>query len=830
MDKESLAFFSDPAFLELPERKKFRAVSEFLIREIDRAPHQSFLLGRIIDIITAINDLQVLREPYLFSHFEFWLNHFSDKTPEQIRLIRGKITGKYIPRESYQSFFPVGNGKYFSGSHFVIAHLSPDVDTTIASFLIWLEAFSAPVSKGLHYWNVPGSLPTSPVMSVMKQKLGEEIFDVVMKKKAIITLTAEDLLTQEGFIKSSGDTSISSLDHGLAEKAIILVDKEGRYIGDWRASDVEGVRQIIVLIKGALKSFENDFLIGLTRLLGQQTITEQDLNQFIQNTFNDPFGHKDLSIKENDWLDKWLKIVAQCPKGIETSFQSFFEQENIAALSNLKNETESVVLKVIRSINSIDRPALFKSIEKLITQLNEGMFVARESIEKLSSAIAIKMEVLGFFPHTLNLSSDIDEIRLKMKHYDYLTVVIKGDNGLFPVGIVRDKDVRISPLGTASFCDFSNFEEVKLPSYLSVISIIDHHKSDFKTDQPTFTLIADTQSCNVLVAENLFKINERYSLGPLTLEENEALLKSLPSTNENIGKIESLLKTKAAHERRGDSFIHPDREKLDYLLALYAILDDTDLLTKVTPRDVNVVRELINRLYSLERHELLDLVQFDEIPFDEHYASLAAEKILQLPEMYELYQHILTLMETETEELLAKAEKGQIDDLFKDTKEQNGLAQVGQIKMFAQNFQHFDKIESLIRQKWSEKCSQVHQSSPDIDLFIMMVSTIPAAVTVTEENHIHYDQLWFWIPPKGEGHLTAFLNAFQTAANDIDFELVLINDEGELKHLFEHNFKTVNKIETKKENISSKAAVLRFKPGAINSRKAMISPFLPRLN
>lgn len=830
MDGETFEPFLILEFKALPERKKFRSINEFLLEHIQRSAAPCFLLPWLINSIAVINDLKILNNHFHLNDFEFWLIHFSGLDFEQIRLIRGKITGKYLPRDAYQTLFPIG-GKIFEGSHFVCAHLSPDVDTTVASYLAWLEAFSAPVATRLHVWNVPNGAPASSVMNIMKENLGEEIFDVAMQKKTLLSITAEDLLTTEGFIKSEGDVSISSLDHGLSEKAIVLIDSEGHYIGDWRASDVELVRQIIVLFKGALKNFENSFLIGLTRLLGNPSFGKKDIEDYLKKTFDAPFESDDLSEQEAKWLDDTLKKVAGCENGIKTTFQEFFEKVDNLSLRNLKGIVSETLFDFFSHIKSLDRPELFKGIEKLISLLNQGIFEAREWIEKLSIAVAIKLKVLGSTPHTLTLDSDVDEIKIKMKHYDYLTIVARGDKGHFPIGIVRAKELRKAILGTVSFCDFSNFDEVNLPAYLSVISIIDHHKSDFKTQGPSLALIADTQSCNILMAECLFKINDPYSHYGLTADQIDSQLSSLKAENDtSIYIIEKLLKAKKALNQSG-AFIHPEREKLDYLLALYAILDDTDLLTKVTARDISTVKELMNRLALFEKGEAVDLISFDSIKKDENFAHHAAALLLKLPEMYKIYQRTLSLMEQEVENEISQLEHGLNEVIFNDTKEQNGVALITQIKLFSQNFNHFDRSEIRIREKWVEKCRKKYEENKQIGLFIMMISTIPSAEELGGciVERVHRDAIWFWIPPKTEAHLSSFLTGFHTAVKEIDFELIVINDDGELIELFNHNFKPVEKILKREENVPGKLALLQFKPGLINSRKAMISPYLPRI-
>ncbi|MFN4174978.1 MAG: hypothetical protein ACK4HV_07750, partial [Parachlamydiaceae bacterium] len=322
-----------------------------------------------------------------------------------------------------------------------------------------------------------------------------------------------------------------------------------------------------------------------------------------------------------------------------------------------------------------------------------------------------------------------------------------------------------------------------------------------------------------------------YSHYGLTADQIDSQLSSLKAENDtSIYIIDKLLKAKKALNQSG-AFIHPEREKLDYLLALYAILDDTDLLTKVTARDISTVKELMNRLALFEKGEVVDLISFDSIKKDENFAHHAAALLLKLPEMYKIYQRTLSLMEQEVENEISQLEHGLNEVIFNDTKEQNGVALITQIKLFSQNFNHFDRSEIRIREKWVEKCRKKYEENKQIGLFIMMISTIPSAEELGGciVERVHRDAIWFWIPPKTEAHLSSFLTGFHTAVKEIDFELIVINDDGELIELFNHNFKPVEKILKREENVPGKLALLQFKPGLINSRKAMISPYLPRI-
>src|SRR4029078_7608167 len=136
--------FSTQNFKKLSETQKSERVNRALLDLITMAHVPCFLLPAVLEYIDKVNALEIF-ETYAFLHFELWLNQSSGLGPEENLLIRGKITGKWVPREAYQLLFPIGMDKTYSGSHFVTAHGSPDLDTTVASFWGWVDAFSARV-------------------------------------------------------------------------------------------------------------------------------------------------------------------------------------------------------------------------------------------------------------------------------------------------------------------------------------------------------------------------------------------------------------------------------------------------------------------------------------------------------------------------------------------------------------------------------------------------------------------------------------------------------------------------------------------------------------
>lgn len=623
-------------------RERFQRVNELLLDLIQKSPEKSFLLPAVLDFIDQVNREKVL-DAFHLSLFEFWLNHFSGLDAEENYRVRGKIAGKYLPRQEYQNFFPIGMGKTLEGTHFVSAHFSPDVDTMVASFYGWLDAFAARVGNARHLWSLPGGAPDSPVTSLIQELLGPGLFSCVAFTEGILALKAIDLAM--------------------------------------------------------------------------------------------PMDQKHSSKDVVSWY------------------------------------------------------------------------------------------------------CEMDELRAKMKDKECLAVGIpEGDGQLFPIGIIKAEQLKQPILGTVSFRDFCNLDEVKMAPYLAPVSVIDHHKMALKTSSPPFVLIADVQSCNVLVAEQAFKINSQYSVGYLTSEEIDSQIEQA-LTKPSLPILQRLLQKKAALKQEVDGYyVHPDRELIEYICFMHAILDDTDLLSKVSKRDLECVAELLNRMQSLLTGQECEVINFAGIPFDKNFEKTAAKRILKNEAMYAFYKTVYAIKEQELESSL-KSDTGQgLQPLFVDTKEQNGCCRVGQTKLFSSNFTTYQSQAPKIMKFWVEKSEKVHEKKSEMDFFLHMISTIPSAEEVYGD-HVskdqHLDELWFWVPPthKAYEHLSSFLASFQAKqklGERAVLELLPAVEE-DLEQIFRKNCPGI----TIKRMIANAApalsmAVLKFSPGLLNSRKAMITPFLPK--
>ncbi|MCE2982382.1 MAG: hypothetical protein LW832_02335 [Parachlamydia sp.] len=846
----ALASFKQPDFTACTTRRRFRKVNQTLCDLIVEAPPHSFLLGSLLEFIERVNKDEVLQEPFTFSSFEFWLNNFSGLSDKDNFNIRAKIAGRMLPRSDYQAFFPVGMDRVYTGSHFVAAHLSPDVDTMIASFWGWLDAFSARIGTGLHYWCLPGGPPDSPVTSIMIEMFGSGLFNSLARTSPALTLTALDLVTQQRFIKEHRETLTGDIDHGSNEKAIILVNEQGHYLGDWRTSDIEVVRQIIIPFKSCLRWFENNLHTKLISLFAKPDLSIVDFPSFYSSIFDVRIKDCEPALEFNekqkaDLHDFFVKLLG-VENGLEGTFKDLINALAylpITELSQFQEKVEALPKSDIFDENGKlreDRPKIFNRLEKIINRLDAAIHNVRNYVERLDVVIGIKHKVLRIPPVYITLRSDVDEMRQKLQNQDFLTVVIhEQDGALFPVGIVHASDLRQSGLGTVSLRDFCNLEEVRMASYLEVISVVDHHKSALRTLSVPSALIGDAQSCNVLIAEQTFLLNDQYSLGGMKLEQIENQLSQLAGSLETPSQtriFQRLLQRRLAAQHNSRFFIHPARELTEYLCHLHAILDDTDLLTKVSNRDLNCVAQLLNRLKSLSIGREVEIIHFDDIPKDKFFTKSAAKRILQQEDMYSLYRTIYDFRESSVELNLGSCIDGHYSNIFLDAKEQNGCARVGQTKLFSSNFSYYLEHSHEIRKIWLAKSEEVYKEHGEIDLHLHMISTIASAEEVYRDAvgpYSHQDELWFWVPQSQASldHLNSFLAGFQHIVTPFRHTLSL-EFLGEEPHnyvnLFKHNFPEVPYKETASSSPYS-MAILRFKAGALNSRKSMITPFLPRL-
>lgn len=839
--------FQTDEFRELSDRKRSEWVNRSLLELIQKEPEPCFLLSEVLDFVERVDREKILHH-YTFTSFELWLNQFSGLSFEENYRVRGKISGKWIERSDFQVLFPIGMGKVFEGTHFVTAHKSPDLDTTIASFWGWIDAFSARVGDGLHMWNVPGGPPASQIEIdwIFRDVFGASLFTHLAKTGTALTLTGNDLMSQKGLVRKTPSEGIGGIEHERDQNAVIVVDADGFYLGDWRSLDAESVRQVIILLSSCLRWFENSLHLHLISLFAKEKLEFDDIAPVLKKLFGmklaDCEPAHEFSVKQKKHVDDFIAHVLGLKKGIECNFEELGLQ--LTKLGEIPFEGLEKILGSMKKAKLFDakghlieeRPRIFAFFEKAVRGLHEGIYKIRGRLEQLDIAMKTKSEVFDHHPTYVSVRTDVEEIRHKMASYPYLAVTYPDQGKLYPVGVIAASDLRKNILGTVSLRDFCNRDEMAIPSYLEVISVIDHHKSALNTFSPPLAIIADCQSSNTLVAQKAFQINDRYSLGGQKPEEIGRQIGECAKDPEGpSGRLlERLLKKRFAAQSKGDYFVHPEREFMEYLHFVYGILDDTDLLSKVSVADLECIAALLNRMKSLVSKKESEAVSLDDLPRDKSFAKKAAQRILQNEDMYSLYRKVYEYREKEVEKNLLLCSKGEDSNLFADTKEQNGCCRVGQTKLFANNVPFFEKHADAIRKVWLEKSKSVFKGKKEIDLHLHMISTIVSAEEVYKGTHgkyPHQDELWLWVPQDetAVNHLKRFLSAFQSSAglknNPVEVEYLGSNAD-ELSLVFKESFMEVPEKRSKRD---LPIAVLRYNAGSLNSRKAMVSPFLPSI-
>lgn len=842
--------FSESSFKKKDASEKYNLISEEILNCIQRYKAPCFLLPAVLEFIQEVQAKQLVPN-YTFNSFEFWLNQFSGLSEENNYLVRAKIAGRHIPRDDYQSFFPIGMGKRFAGSHFVTGHGSPDLDTTIASFWGFVDAFAARVSQGLHYWNLPpGGVLTTEDAAPLTTEIGKHLFPTLSQNRSSLTLSGLDYTTQKNLQKKAlTDTTIDS-EPVRHQKACVVIDDQGYFLGDLRTADYEGIRQIQSIVTHCLVWFENVFHTSFISLFTQEKVKLEDVKKCVHDIFDKPIKRcldtKHLSPTFYEHFNNFLARILGLEKGLNSSFSEFATVLKKFSLSSLMQVNTSIQKTFSRKalFDKVGhliqkRPQIFKLFNEVILELDEALKETLLFSETIDVALRIKKEVFGHSPRYVTPISTLDEIRDKMSVFHHLTVVYPNKDGkLWPLGIIRAEDIRHSTLGTVTLRDFCNRDEVKIASYLEVISVVDHHKMELKTKTAPVVISGDVQSSNVLLAEKNFEINDRYPFA----DWPNSRLSPLPSGKRikpadlRIQRRE--ISRRLARHQPKEYFIHPDRAYLEYLSYLHAIIDDTDLLSKVTQRDLYCIATILNRMKSILLKKEVEILQLDDIKNDEQFTHKATRAIVENEDMYSLYSKIFKEKEDQINEAIRLAALGKTTEIFSDTKEQNGCCRISQTKIFSTNAVALKKNYEKLLHHWTAKAQEVYENNDQLDLHIHMISTIPNAEEVYKglpKHYLHRDYLWIWIPNSKQAldHLASFLNAFKSSQevkqNNMHCQIISSPKSCNYESIFQHHFVELPKESQIEVQKKVPLAILSFDAGTLNSRKAHITPYLPLL-
>ncbi len=383
--------------------------------------------------------------------------------------------------------------KYYPGAHFFAAHLSPDLDTTVASFIGWLDAFSAKVGEGVHIWSLPGGINDSSIVGLFESLFGIYSIKYLARTSLSLTLTAMDLVERDHVKIVNGSASILDIDQGLHTHAVLLVDDTCRYLGDWHSVDAENVRPLLILLDALLRQFESQFYIRLIRFFAQPEAHRDGLYQLENDTFHarleSSMALREAGKDNRAKLHTFLQEVLFLQAGLQGTFSHW---KSLLRLKLIRFQQFHQQIQQLFSLLQFDsagilqesRTHLFQVLEELLALLNHALQEIRLFTEQLSTAVHIKERVFHTNSFPLTTKSEVEEIRAKMQTADYLPVVMTDKTTAYPIGIVRAQTLQRFPLGTVSTRDFSNPDEMRMAPYLTIISVIDHHKSSLQTITP----------------------------------------------------------------------------------------------------------------------------------------------------------------------------------------------------------------------------------------------------------------------------------------------------------------------------------------------------------
>ncbi len=833
--------FYEADFRDLLVFEKHARVSKALYELICETDGPAFLLPYVVDYIAKV---QQLLPTYHLTSFEFWLNQYSGLSPSENFRVRGKIAGKYLQREDYQQYFPIGLDKHHPGSHFVLAHFSPDIDTFVASYWGWVDAFAARVGEGLHYWLVPERLPENPIelQLLFKNIFGESVFQILLTLRRGIRLTALDLMTQEGIVKKTLDEKSYGMEHDRAAHAIVLVNDEGNYLGDWRSVDIDAVRGVTRQFGDYLRQMENLIHQKLISIFTKADLSRDDMRRHITQILHKRLTDSDVVESNPEHIDAFVKNVLKIESGYDSTLDQFMKAISNAGLEGFKRLyrclTELPDEEIFDKEGKIleNRPKIFSLLEKVVEELSNSFREFREYADTLGCAFEVKRSVFGFTPNYLSHFADLSEIQEQMKHYSYMTVNYREPTGVQSVmGAIFASSLQKNVLATASLRDFGNHDEADIPPYVMPISLLDHHRTEMSTSKAARFIVSDVQSCNVIVADLAMRVNDRYSSNGMDLASIEEYFQreiQKEATTSRLRVLQKLLQRKAAASTQRSYYVAVEREFIEYLHFVYAILDDTDFLTKVTLLDVECMASLINRLKSLSLGQEVEVVHFDDIPRDPHFVAHAAKRLQQNEDLYSLYKKVYTVKESLINEMMKELDPA----IFQDTKVQNSSTAVGQFKIFRRNVETFQRQRKGIYNLWIERSEKMHKEKEEIDLHLLMLTTLTSAEELYHGQvgeYTHRDELCCWYPPdskSGFNHLKSFLQEFLSLSSirtmEIDVELHGKRSQ-EFRSLLEAIIRTpIRHIEEFPKEKNS-FLILKVDPGSINSRKSKITPCLP---
>ena len=810
---------------ELTEIQSYNLVHKTLFDLIFESKNNDFLLSCVVDYCARIDCLAVIESNVSINSFEHWLNIYFENNyidEEQVMLVRGKIVGKYIPRRDYFNSFPIYGNRLFRGSHHVTAHKNPDVDTIIASFVSWMDSFSCRLTSNLHYWNVPMGEPSELNAYFLKKFFGKYVFSRLVRRRLKIMNMAIDLATTENMkiIDCKKDLRTIDVDDG---QTMIIIDKDGFYLGNWYKNDVRLVDNIYSALVQQFQRFTENFSF---------VYTQENFENFVNSTKETLLFSCSNTI-QCDTVKNLLFEVFSISDLEKISLASFFELIYLIDCPNIERAYEAyqkflenlVVYETQEDFNK-DFLLFHKQTHTLIKEALSSVIAHMNTLE---NALKIKKNILGLKEQAISHKTPSNEILAHLQHGDAITVYYPHKDKKMPVGIIPKRLLLGDSHGWVSFRDFSNYNEIDLESNIKLISIVDHHYMDIKTDSCINVNLAEVQSTNTLLAEMALNINKKYSTHGLTIAEIESNEKEIAKMSEGYEKTvlqRQVFTIKSTFETKTKYWVNVERELQEYYLFLVAILDDTDFMSKVSRRDLNVIRSLINKINVITTKNLRKNIFFDKTR--DVSKELEKEELLQHPILKELCDDIYNYREKILNERIKSLDS---EKIFEDCKEQKFSYLISQSKLLGNNYETFKKKRLDLMNIWIDFIDQHALKEKAFALQMNSTIKVPYEIRVRYDGQ---DEIWIYSNTEKVENLVAlkhFLASFYHKVMDSNNQLVGCFIEGE-KKVFDSISSRISLIPwqfQENNDLNNSLIVLKFDRATVNSRKKQITPYLLEL-
>jgi len=795
---------------------------------LEQTPPQ-FLLPQVLDFIDKVNHHSLV-EPlrYQIASVEGWLTRRSGLSSDKQSLVRGLVAGAYIPRASYQYLFPIGKAEHLPGSHIVAAHTSPDLDTVTASFWTWMDAWAAEVCEGLHHWNVPGGIPALVEVGLFWiETLGPGL-QQLPKKRASLRLNAYDLISRNLPIRtlSFKDTLKQITPY---EPPVAILGEDGYVVGELHMQDVEAIRRVTLpltqCVSWIIRKIDSTLIEHFANSRPLNTLPE-----VLERIFCLPLAEADpisyISPQELTEIDLLMKLVFAFEKGLESSFQ---------CLVDFFNRQDPALAEHYRAINqqykctASDPAVLFQLASSYSKYLQKLLDAARARLENIEIALLVKEQILQR-PHLMvSSSADLEELqRLRADGQALLVTLSDTQHYQHAQGLVLDEHLMRIPAGTVSLCDFSNKQETGIPEYLTIVSARDHHKIQLQTQSPATISTADVQSANTLLVEGMQTIHMPFFYGRDADKLKERLLRlaQQESSVDFSAQLRLLQQLKAA---QSVWWVSKERLICQSLHMLLAILDDTDQLSKLSWRDLEALSTLLQLLYELLYDHSI-ATPLESLERIQSNIAVARKELLRMPLLHALMAEVMKAKEADLIDNLQRCAAGEESNIFRDLKIQNGYAAISQLKLYPSTLALFEQLTLSIMQHWHALAVAISKQRPEVDLYMHMIST----VSDDPQQLQHLDQLWLWTmaPELSQPNLRVFLGNLWSSALRFDhmhcFITLLGRESPSLERLIGESMPGVS-IKHTSDNLPYSMAVLHFPAGRLNSRKAAITPNLPRV-